>query len=161
MKSIRRALPPTATRSSSSLNCKQTKCQAPDIQLGAHLASASLSAPIRWSYFPPPFRRGRAINPSTGEARRARGKSTAAANIHGRQTLSSHFLTFSLLSAKSASRTSHPICPLLSPDPVIALAPAELTVARCRLCTECGKADQRRARRRRPPHRRATIRSSK
>lgn len=40
------------------------------------------------------------------------------------------------------------------------LAPAKSTVARCRLC-ECGTADQRRAWRRRPPHRRATIRSLK
>jgi hypothetical protein len=91
------------------------------------------------------------------EVRRSRGKSAAAADIQ----LSSYSVAFSLLSARTcvSHLASHP--PFALARPCDRLAPAKSTVARCRLCTECGKADQRRAWRRRPPLRRATIRSSK
>ncbi|KAK1245378.1 LOW QUALITY PROTEIN: hypothetical protein MKX08_005007 [Trichoderma sp. CBMAI-0020] len=125
MKSINRAPPPTATRPSSSLTASRrpgqnAKHQTFNLALTwLLLASAPQSA---GAIFRRPSGGRRTINPSTcpGEARRARGKSTAAADILGRQTLSSHLVAFSLLSAKTCVSHLASPPPFASPDPVIA-----------------------------------------
>lgn len=131
MKSIRRGL-----------NC-------PDIRTNAKhqtfnwllLASAPQSGGDGLSIHPP-------VEP--GEARRARGKDAAV------------LLGCFFAAERQNLRLAHCIpSALCFARPCDRPAPAKSTVARCCLCTERGKADQRRAWRRRPPHRRATIRSWK